>query len=70
MQDEDVHITITDVRRVYCVNGARKWARQHDLDFKDFIRNGIAASEVFGRGDDALVRRVIEAKKEAENGQR
>lgn len=63
----DPIITITDVRRVFCVNGARKWANSNDIDFRDFIQNGLPASQLLGRGDDALIERVIEAKKEAEN---
>lgn len=64
----DQIITITDVRRVFCVNGARKWATSNGIDFRDFIQNGLPASELLGRGDDALIERVIAAKKEAENG--
>lgn len=64
----DELITITDVRRVVCVDGARKWARDRGLDFRDFIRNGLPASQLYGRGDDAMIDRVISAKKEYENG--
>lgn len=63
-------ITITDVRRVICVDGARKWAKAQNIDFRAFIRDGLPASDLYGRGDDAMVDRVIEAKREAENGRR
>ncbi|UUV43219.1 hypothetical protein RCCWILLIS_47 [Rhodobacter phage RcCWillis] len=66
-QDDPI-ITITDVRRVFCVNGSRKWAKSQGIDFADFIRNGLPASQLLGRGDDHLIERVIAAKKEAENG--
>lgn len=64
--ENDEIITITDVRRIICVDGARKWARSQDIDFRAFIRDGLPASELFGRGDDAMVERVIAAKREAE----
>lgn len=64
--ESDIIISITDVRRVICVQGARAWAREQNIDFRDFIRNGLPASELYGRGDDAMVQRVLEAKKEAE----
>jgi hypothetical protein len=67
---EDDLITITDVRRVVCVDGARKWARSQGIDFRDFIKNGLPASQLLGRGDDAIIDRVISAKKEFEDGQR
>ena len=64
-QNDDI-ITITDVRRVICVDGARKWAKVQGIDFRAFIRDGLPASELFGRGDDAMVERVIATKREAE----
>lgn len=70
MTDPDQIITITDVRRVFCVDGARKWAKSQDIDFREFIRNGLPASALMGRGDDVLIERVIKAKEGAENGQR
>lgn len=66
----ELHITITDVRRVFCVNGARKWANQQGIDFPAFIKHGLPATELLGRGDDVLIERVIQAKREAENGRR
>ena len=64
--ENDEIITITDVRRIICVNGARKWSKGQDIDFRAFIRDGLPASELLGRGDDAMVERVIAAKREAE----
>ena len=68
MQDEIV--TITDVRRVICVDGARKWAKAQKIDFRAFIRHGLPASDLYGRGDDAMVERVIAAKLEFEKNGR
>lgn len=68
MIDNDQIITITDVNRVFCVSGARKWAKSQNIDFRSFVRNGLPVSELLGRGDDALIERVIAAKIEAKNG--
>lgn len=64
--ENDEIITITDVRRVICVDGARKWAKAQGIDFRAFIRDGLPVSELYGRGDDAMVERVITAKRGAE----
>ena len=64
----DPVITITDVRRVYCVAGAKEFCARHDLDFRHCLKNGIPASEVLGRGDDGLIQRIIDAKRKAEHG--
>lgn len=63
-------ITITDVRRVFCTQGARKWAKSQGIDFVAFVKHGLPAEELLGRGDDALIERVIKAKEESERGQR
>lgn len=65
---DDPIITITDVRRVYCVAGAKDWFESHGFDFRDFIRNGTPASTMLGKGDDGVIQRIIDAKWEAENG--
>lgn len=64
----DELITISDVRRVYCVDGCKKWAKSQGIDFRLFIKNGLPASELYGRGDDVLIDRVIAAKRVSENG--
>ena len=64
--ENDEIITITDVRRIICVDGARRWAKAQGIDFRAFIRDGLPASDLYGRGDDAMVERVIAAKREAE----
>lgn len=67
--DEDLILTITDIRRVYCVAGAKEWFESYGLDFRHFLQNGIPASDMLGRGDDGLIQRIIDAKKEFEHGQ-
>ena len=64
--ENDEIITITDVRRIICVDGARKWAKAQGIDFRAFIRNGIPASELIGRGDDAIIERILAVKRESQ----
>ena len=42
--ENDEIITITDVRRIICVDGARKWAKAQGIDFRAFIRDGLPAA--------------------------
>lgn len=70
MTRSDDIITITDVRRIVCVNGARKWAKAQGIDFREFVKNGLPTSQLYGRGDDAIIDRVISARKEATDGRR
>lgn len=61
-------ITISDIRALgYCPRGIRGWFAIHDLDFKDFIRNGIE-SEVFLSFGDALAEKVVSRKKRELDG--
>lgn len=47
----------------YCSRGMREFAQVHNLDWEDFLQNGID-SEVLGAIDDAMVKKVIaEAEK-------
>lgn len=65
-----MRITITDIRAAgHCVAGARGWFRTYDLDFRDFLKNGIDAEVLLATGD-ALAEQVVERKIEREsNGQ-
>lgn len=63
-------ITITDVRLAgHCVAGARDWFKSNDLDFREFIRNGLDADTLLAL-DDAIANQVIQRKieRESENG--
>lgn len=65
-----MQITITDIRLAgHCVSGARDWFRAYDLDFRDFIRNGIDSEVLLATGD-AMAVQVIERKiqRESSNG--
>lgn len=35
----------------FCRAGARAWAAQHGIDFRDFVRNGIEAERLEAIGD-------------------
>lgn len=62
-------ITISDVRRAgHCVTGARDWFERHELDFRDFIRNGIAEEDFLASGDGLAASVVEHKKKHARDG--
>lgn len=50
-----------DIQRAgYCISGAKAWFERHDLDFRDFIINGIEVSKL--PEDDAIVRHVLKVR--------
>ncbi len=62
-------VTIDDIRKAgHCTAGARTWFGLHDLDFRDFMRNGIEASVLLALPDNGLAIQVIERKRARENG--
>lgn len=53
-------ITMRDVRAAkMCSRGARKFFERHNLDWSDFIKNGIDAEKLLSTGD-AMAVRVVE----------
>ena len=71
MTENDI-ITITDLRRAgFCARGiyetvkSHGWSRQ---EFQKFIRDGKTIAELRKLGEDALLDRVIESKRRADNG--
>ncbi len=53
-------IGIEDVRKAgHCSSGARRWCEVHDIDFRDFLRYGMAADEFVAKGDGLAFRVVI-----------
>lgn len=55
-------ITIDDLRPAgYCARGAVGWFKDHDMDFKDFVTNGIDRETFLTKGDH-LAQRVVEIK--------
>lgn len=65
-----MRITISDVRKAgHCTRGARRWFEDYDLDFRDFLKNGIETEKFLATGD-ALAALVVEEKikRETPNG--
>lgn len=55
----ELRITITDVTRAgFCARGARRWFEANGIDFRTFVRDGIAAADLMAVGD-ALAERVV-----------
>jgi hypothetical protein len=61
-EPSDLRITITDVSRLYCARGAKAWAEGQGIDFKRFLREGIAADDLVATGD-AMALRIVELKR-------
>ncbi|UVK46807.1 hypothetical protein BPNPMPFG_002517 [Mesorhizobium sp. AR07] len=59
--DFDPHLTIGDMRPLYCVKGVKKGFETAGLDFPTFLTNGARASELRGHGYDAVIDRVVES---------
>jgi len=64
MSDDRI-ITIEDLRKVFCINGMRKWAAERGLDFRSFVKNGITVDEFASFGEDAYLEQVLKIKHEA-----
>lgn len=60
---EDLIITIQDLRDAgHCVAGSRHWFAANELDFKDFLVNGMPATKF--AAIDALSEEVVMRKLE------
>lgn len=58
----DERITMADVRAAgLCCRGCKEWFRLRGLDFNDFLKNGIALSQI-EHLNDALVDQVMASK--------
>jgi hypothetical protein len=56
----EVTVTIAHVRAAgLCVHGTRTWFARQGLDFRAFLRDGIAAEVLLATGD-AMALRVVE----------
>jgi hypothetical protein len=64
---DGVILTVSDFIPPYCAWGLRHWWREQNLDFKDFLKNGIPASTLWATGDDQA-RQVVTRKMEARRG--
>jgi hypothetical protein len=53
-------VTVSHVRQAkYCMVGARRFFKRHNLDWSDFLRNGIE-EDVLKQTGDAMALKVIE----------
>lgn len=53
-------ITMRDIRRAkMCSKGAREFFARHNLDWSEFLKNGIEEDKLLNTGD-AMARRVVE----------
>lgn len=65
---DDFIVTIGDIRKAgHCVAGARAWFAAHDLDFRDFLSNGISAATLLAT-EDGLAEQVVSRTAERRNG--
>ena len=48
-----------------CSRGTRDWFAKYDLDYNDFLTNGIPVSKLEETGDALAARAVVAAKREA-----
>ena len=62
----DPIITMADFRRVFCVAGTASRMRDAGIDLRLFVQQGLPVSQLRGRGYDALIDRVLDAKGSAE----
>ncbi|HEX7375150.1 MAG TPA: hypothetical protein VF277_09250 [Steroidobacteraceae bacterium] len=46
----------------FCRDGAKKWFAAHDLDWRDFVKNGIDADVLTATGDGLALALVAWAK--------
>ena len=64
----NIHITISDMRPLYCVKGVKKGFAEAGLDFAAFLENGAMSHDLLGHGYDAVIERTVRAKLEASDG--
>lgn len=64
----DLPVTLGDIMKAgHCVSGTARWFEARGLDYRAFVREGIAASELL-KGGDGFAILVVGKKLERENG--
>ncbi len=64
---EPLIVTIDHVRATgLCVHGTRSWFARQGLDFRAFLREGIAAEALLATGDAMAMRVVEHARRQSE----
>lgn len=62
------HVYVRDIRAArICLSGARKWFRDHDLSWQEFVRDGIAAGRLEATGDSLAFRVTTMARRREAN---
>lgn len=46
----------------YCIKGLKEFCKRHDIDFKDFVKNGIEA-DIILKIEDAMAFKLVEYAK-------
>jgi len=65
--NDEVIITMQDVRAArMCAGGARRFFAKHDMDWNDFLKNGISSTKLDSL-DDHMVQQIL---KEARRGRK
>lgn len=65
----EVIVTMRHVRTArLCAAGARMFFKRHNLDWNDFLTNGISSAEVEAIGDPIAMRAVVVAREESDRG--
>lgn len=62
-------ITHQDMKRHmrYCNSGAREFFERHDLDWSEFVKNGLPDQVLIDTGDAMAIRLVEKVKQEGES---
>ena len=63
------NITISELRRHHCVAGIRRWFTANGLDFRAFMREGIAAEDMLATGDAMGVDAVAKVRGDRARGE-
>ena len=59
-----MNVTMRDVRAAkMCGRGARVFAQRHDIDWLEFVKNGIDEAELL-RTNDAMAIKLVEVARE------
>lgn len=72
-----VIVTVEDLRGLrdlrgkgYCIRGAKEWCLRHNIDFGQFIREGIESDTLLATGDQLAEDLVRFAEQERSNGKK
>ena len=66
--EQDFVVTLKDVRALnHCSAGARQWFKTNNLDWMDFLKNGVPASKLLAT-NDVLGRKIVEATRKNKAG--